>query len=138
MKQCLNCGKQQIDAAKFCTNCGTPFANNTDSKNQIKSRNYIGIAISMVLIVIAFSLVLDSEFFHYVNNLSYYSEQYIENRSHSSGFLGGIYSTLASSWKGLYEQATTYIVVHSILAIVLSVVGGIGLYKGIKKIRRNK
>ena len=138
MKQCLKCGKQQIDAAKFCTNCGTPFINNTDSKNQMKARNYIGIVISTVLIVIALSLVLDSEFFHYIDNISYYSNQYAENSSHSSGFLGGIYSSLASNWKGLYNQAQTYIVSHSIFAIIFSVVGGIGLYRGIKKLRRNK
>ena len=138
MKRCSQCGEPQIDSAKYCTNCGTPFVNNTNLKNQINIRSYIGIAISTVFIIIALSLVLESEFIHYVNNLSYYSEQYIENISHSSGFLGGIYSTLASNWKGLYEQATTYIAVHSILAIVLSIAGGIGLYKEIKKIRRNK
>ena len=138
MKQCLKCGKQQIDTAKFCTNCGTPFANNTDSKSQIKTRNYIGIVISAVLIVVALSLVLNSEFFHYLDNISYYSNQYAENSSHSSGFLGGIYSSLASNWKGLYNQALSYIVSHSIFAIIFSIVGGIGLYRGIKKIRRNK
>ena len=138
MKQCLKCGKQQIDAAKFCTNCGTPFENNIDAKNQIKMRNYIGIAISAVFIVIALSLVLNSEFFHYIDNISYYSNQYAENSSHSSGFLGGIYSSLASNWKGLYNQALSYIVSHSIFAIIFSIVGGIGLYRGINKLRRNK
>lgn len=138
MKQCSKCGKQQIDAAKFCTNCGTPFANNIDTKNQIKVSNYIGIAIYAVLIVIALSLVLNSEFFHYIDNISYYSNQYAENRYYSSGFLGGIYSSLASNWKGLYNKALSYIVSHSIFAIILSIVGGIGLYRGIKKLRRNK
>ena len=67
-------------------------------------RNYIGIVISAVFIVIALSLVLDSEFFHYIDNISYYSNQYAENSSHSSGFLGGIYSSLASNWKDLLTK----------------------------------
>ena len=100
--------------------------------------NYVWIAISAGLIVIALSLVLNSEFFHYIDNISYYSNQYAENSSHSSGFLGGIYSSLASNWKGLYNQALSYIVSHSIFAISFSIVGGIGQYRGINKLRRNK
>ena len=103
--------------------------------NDAKIKNYILIGISIILIIIAISLVTTTEFKYYVDNIDYYTEQYANAKSHSSGFLGSSYSSLASSWKEMRDEAVAYVTLHSIGAIAFGVGGTIGLYKGLKKLK---
>ena len=134
MSKCPECGQELSSTAQYCTNCGFRL-NKPRLNKQVLRKTYIEIGISVILIIIAISLVTKSEFSHYANNISYYAEQYAETKSHSSGFLGSSYASLASRWKEMYNEAVTYVALHSVGAVILSIVGGIGLYKGLKKLK---
>ena len=134
---CPECKKEQADTAQYCTNCGYRLSAQPHISAETKKKAYVGIVISIILIIVAISLVTTSEFSYYLENISYYADQYAETKSHSSGFLGGSYASLASRWKEMYNEAVTYVALHSIGAVVLSIVGGVGLYKGLKKLKSN-
>ena len=91
----------------------------------------------MVLIIVAIYLITSNEFWYCVRNIDYYASQYEYTSSMSSGYFGGDYRFLASKWKNLYDDALITIVYHILGAVVLSVVGGIGIYKGIKNSKKN-
>ena len=133
--KCSNCGKEISDTVKFCPNCGTEIKKTSPLSSNSKTKNYILIGISIILIIVAISLVTTNEFKYYLDNIDYYTEQYENAKSHSSGFLGSIYSSLASQWKEMREEAVMYVALHSIGAIVLGLGGTIGLYKGIRKLK---
>lgn len=132
---CPECKKEQDDTAQYCTNCGYMLSEKPHISPKTKKKIYVGIVTSVVLIIIAISLVTTSEFSYYIENISYYADQYAEMKSHSSGFLGSSYASLASSWKEMYNEAVAYIALHSVGALILSIVGCIGLYKELKKIK---
>ena len=100
-----------------------------------RTKNYILIVVSIILIIIAISFVATSEFKYNLDNIDYYNEQYEDAKSHGSGFLGGSYSSLASSWKDMRDEAIMYVALHSIGFVVLSICGGVGLYRGLKKVK---
>lgn len=133
--KCSECGKEISDTVKYCPNCGVEIKKQNSITDKAKIKNYIVIAVSIVLIIIAISLVTSSEFKYYLDNIDYYTEQYENARSHSSGFLGGSYASLASKWKDMRDEAIMYVALHSIGAIALSIGGGVGLYRGLKKIK---
>ena len=132
---CPECKKEQNDTAPYCTNCGYVFNTKPKFNYEANKQTYIKIAVSIILIVVALSLVTSSEFTHYVENVSYYAEQYASTKSQSSGFLGSSYASLASKWNDMYNKAVTYIALHSIGATVASIVGGLGLYRNLKKLK---
>ena len=134
---CPECKKEQADTAQYCSNCGYMFSAKPNISAETKKKAYIGIIVSVVLIIVAISLVTTSEFSHYIENISYYADQYAETKSHSSGFLGSSYTSLASRWKEMYNEAVTYVALHSVGAVILSIVGGVGLYKGLKKLKND-
>ena len=131
--KCSNCGKEISDTVKFCPNCGTKIEKSSPLSNNVKAKNYILIGISIILIIVAISLVATNEFKYYLDNIDYYTEQYENAKSHSSVFLSGSYSSLASKWKEMQDEAVMYVSLHSIGAIVFGISGAIGLYKGLKK-----
>ena len=100
-----------------------------------KKRVYIKIVLSVIVIIIAFLLIISYDFRYYLDNVGYYGEQYFETKSKSSGFLGYAYASLALEWKNLYVEAITHIILCGACAVILLIVGGIGLYKGIKKLK---
>ena len=119
---------------KFSITANLPRAPSSDIALKYMSQVF---STSTSIFIVAISLVTTSEFSYYLENISYYADQYAETKSHSSGFLGGSYASLASRWKEMYNEAVTYVALHSIGAVVLSIVGGVGLYKGLKKLKSN-
>lgn len=136
--KCPECGKEISDTVKYCPNCGVEITIQNSITGKSKTKNYIVIAVSIVLIIIAISLVASSEFKYYLDNIDYYTEQYENTKSHSSGFLGSSYASLASKWKDMRDEAITYVVLHSIGAIALSISGVVGLYCGLKKLKNTE
>ena len=132
---CPECKNEQNDTTQYCTNCGYALTAKPKISFEANKKTYIRIVVSVVLIIVAISLVTSSEFSYYLENISYYAEQYASTKSHSSGFLGSSYASLASRWKEMYNEAIAYVALHSIGAIVLSIVGGLGLYRGLKKLK---
>lgn len=94
--KCPECGKEISDTVKYCPNCGVEIKKQNLTTDKAKIKNYIVIAVSIFLIIIAISLVASSEFKYYLDNIDYYTEQYENAKSHSSGFLGSSYASLAS------------------------------------------
>jgi hypothetical protein len=72
-------------------------------------------------------MVTSEEFNYHLDNIDYYAEQYEDAKSHSSGFLGIHYSSLAREWKEMYDEAATYLKKQSIGAAVLGTAGILGL-----------
>lgn len=132
---CSECKKEQSDTAQHCTNCGYTLNSKPKISFEANKKTYIKIGVSVVFIIVAISLITSSEFSYYLENISYYAEQYASTKSHSSGFLGSSYASLASRWKEMYNEAVAYVALHSIGAVVLSIVGGLGLYRGLKKLK---
>ena len=132
---CPECKKEISDTVTHCPNCGFEIKNQHSSVDKTKTKNYISIAISIILIIIGISLVTSSEFKHYFENIDFYAEQYENAKSHSSGIFGSSYAAIASRWKDMLDKAIMYVALHSIGAIVLSIGGGVGLYRGFKKIK---
>lgn len=131
---CIECGNELNADDKVCPNCGyeesyRPYLHKLDAKNIVK------ICVFIVMLIIAMSLVTTGKFQLFIENISYYHEQYLEAKSHSSGFLAGSYLSLASKWEELRNEAIFYVVTHSVGAFVLSVIGGCGLYRNIKKLK---
>ena len=133
--KCPECGREISDTVKCCPNCGVEIKKQNSITDKSKAKNYILIAVSIILLIIAISLVASSEFKYNLDNIDYYTEQYENAKSHSSGFLGSGYASLASKWKDMRDEAIMYVALHSIGAIALSIGGGIGLYRGLKKIK---
>ena len=133
--KCPECGKEISGTVKYCPNCVVKIKKQNSITDKAKTKNYIVLAVSIILIIIAISLVVSSEFKYYLDNIDYYTEQYENAKSHSSGFLGGSYASLASKWKDMRDEAIMYVALHSIGAIALSIGGGVGLYRGLKKIK---
>ena len=103
-----------------------------------QSKAYILTVAGIVFIIIAIFLIASNEFWYNLESIDYYESQYNYTKSMSSGFFGSDYRYLASEWKELYDEAITYVVCHIIGAIISSTVGGIGLYKGIKNVKKLK
>jgi ribosomal protein L37E len=134
--RCPKCGQGLNSAAQFCTSCGFKLNAQPKTENIAKKNVYITIAIGTILIIVAISLVTSSKFIYYLENISYFADQYADNKSHSSGFLGSIYSSLASQWKELYNEAVTYVALHGVGAGILAICGSIGLLRGLKMLKR--
>ena len=103
-----------------------------------KNKAYILTVASSIFIIVAIFLVTSNEFRYNFQNIDYYEMQYQYTKSMSSGFFGSDYRYLASQWKELYDEAVTYVICYSIGAIILTIVGGIGLYKGIQNLKKYK
>lgn len=134
---CPECKSEQMETVQYCTNCGYKLSPEPHTSIELRKKIYIKIGISIVLVIIAISLVTGDEFHYYAKNISYFADQYVEAKSHSSGFLGSSYASLASRWKEMYNEAVAYVALHSIGAVILSIVGGLGLYKGLKKLKND-
>lgn len=152
---CVHCGKS---LTSFCEQSKTsndytcktiPNSNiNPNSHSELnctktkyvtnRNKSIVVIIVCIVLIICAISLLTTNKFQHYVENISYYTEQYEETKSHSSGFLGSSYASLASKWNSLRTEAIIYVVLHGVGAVACSLAGGIGLYKGLKKIKNSE
>ena len=132
---CAGCGNEVVGEDTICPHCG--FQENAKSRlvGIDKKKIMIGIAISLAMLIAAIALLTTRKFEYYIENISYYTEQYEETKSHSSGFLGSSYASLASRWKDMRNEAITYIALHSVGAIALSIGGGVGLYRGIKRLK---
>ena len=115
---------------------------NTKSRSEFlknpKIKAYVLIGVSILLIILAVFLVTSNRFWYNVQNIDYYQSQYEYTESMSSGYFASDYRYLALQWKELYFTALIYIICHIVGAIILSVVGGIGLYKGIVNFKKIK
>ena len=111
---------------------------NTEQPEKKKVATYILIAVSIVLIIIAICLITAKEFRYCIQNIDYYASQYEYAIYMSRGYFGSHYRYIASEWKNLFNEALTTIVWHILGAILLSVAGSIGLYKGIGHLKRLK
>ena len=83
-------------------------------------------------------LVTTYKFGNYASSLGYYKSQYencVGSSSVYGGWVGREYYTIASEWKKMYYEAVLYLSVHSILALLLSIVGGKKILNGIKRLR---
>ncbi|MBQ8850706.1 MAG: hypothetical protein IJ011_10550 [Clostridia bacterium] len=103
-----------------------------------KLKAYILIVISIVFIIIAIFLVTSNTFWYNLQNIDYYAAKYEYTQSMSSGYFGSSYRYIASQWKELYNEALTCVIGHVTGAIILLVGGSIGLYDGIKKLKKLK
>lgn len=136
--KCPNCGHEISRMAKYCTNCGFKMDVRITTGYSTKKKAYIRITVGIALIVVAILVVTGRTFGHYLDNMSYYAEQYAGTKSHSSGFLGSNYAFLASRWKEMYDEAVAYIALHGISAAILAICGSIGLRRGIRELNSIK
>ena len=140
---CPNCGGEitkyltfkNNNIINFCPHCGGNINKSSMQPSTTHTRNYTLIAIGILFIVIAILLVTTNKFIYHVDHLDFYNKEYKNAKAHSSGYLGIHYSTLASRWKQLINEAIIYIISHIIGAIGFSIGGTICLYKGFKKLR---
>ena len=101
-----------------------------------KVKAYILTVASIIFIIIAVVLIMSNEFWYNVQNIDYYESQYNHTKSMSRGYFASDYRYLASQWKELYDEALFSIIFHIAGGVALSVGGGIGLYQGLKKLKK--
>ena len=129
---CPEC-KNEVEARfKICPNCGYHLLQEAPID---KTRIYIGIIVSAVLILAAVLLITSGRFQHFVHNISYYMEQYKEAKAHSSGFLKYQYAALAEEWMELYRKALLYIILSGVGSAALAIGGVCGLFRNLKKLK---
>lgn len=103
-----------------------------------KNKTCILIGVSIAFILVAIYLLMSNEFRYNLESIDYYRAQYNYTKSMSSGYFGSHYRYLASEWKELHDKAVTVVVCHLVGAILSSIAGSIGLYRGIRNLRKYK
>lgn len=146
---CPECGENADISLSVCPKCGYPLKimadeNSASDYEKRKKKKVIAIVfcvVAPILIILAIRQITNDSYKFYVEHYQSCMEGYQESIVESNNtywFLSGGFKDIANTYKSMADEAMTNIWMYRIKAIVMSVVGIILAFVGVKSFREVK